>query len=70
MSKRECQFCKCYKRQLEYAENQRNNERWQTRFYAAFVTKDYDKDFKHEIGTINFGTVRLHYCPYCGKKLR
>lgn len=70
MAKRECVFCKCYQRQVKYAKNHRYDERWQTRFYAAFVTKDYDKEYKCERGTINFGTVRLHYCPYCGKKLR
>ncbi len=70
MAKHKCKFCQCYERQLEYAKTHRNNDHWQVRFYAALVTTDYDKEYKCERGTINFGTVRLHYCPYCGKKLR
>ncbi len=69
MGKRECEFCKCYERQVEYAK-QHDDAFSKTRFYAAFVTKTYMKKLQCEMGTINYGEVRLHYCPYCGKKLR
>lgn len=69
MAKEKCTFCKNYDRERE-AEKFYKDPRFQARYYAELVTTLYSKEAKRECGRVASGKVRLHYCPYCGKKLR
>ncbi len=69
MAKRECEFCRMYKRLQEFEKNHYEAD-YQPRYYACLYHTYYDKEYKQERGFSRYGRVRLHYCPYCGKKLR
>ena len=69
MAKPKCKFCERYKKVREI-EKAYNDQRFQTRYYGELVTTTYNKEYKQEYSRTGHERVRLHYCPYCGKKLR
>ncbi len=72
MDNRECAFCRMYDRakKIDSSWDERYRGNFSPRYYAALQVTHYDKDIEEEVGSFTYNSVPLHYCPYCGKKLR